>query len=92
MTKKDLVRAMALKTEMTQKDVELFLNSFQEVIVETLQKGEEIKLTGFIAFSVTQREARVGRNPKTSEIIQIPSKKSVKAKIGKTLKDAVKEA
>ena len=89
MTKQELCAAIAEKAEITKKDAEASLNAFTEVVTEELKKGEKIQLVGFGTFEVSERAARVGRNPQTKEEIKIPASKAPKFKAGKALKDAV---
>lgn len=89
MTKQELSAAIAEKAEITKKDAEASLNAFTEVVTEELKKGEKIQLVGFGTFEVSERAARVGRNPQTKEEIQIPASKAPKFKAGKALKDAI---
>lgn len=63
-----------------------------EVIGETLNKSEEVRLTGFGTFSTSERKAGKGRNPRTGEEIAIPASTTVRFKAGKQLKDSVGEA
>jgi DNA-binding protein HU-beta len=58
-------------------------------IIQSLKKGEEVRLVGFGTFDVSDRAASEGRNPRTGEKINIPASKQPKFKAGKTLKDAV---
>lgn len=90
MTKAQLVEQMAIKAEITKKDAEKALASFQEIVTETLVAGDKISLVGFGTFEVADRAARVGRNPKTGEELQIEACKSPKFKAGSKLKSAVK--
>lgn len=90
MTKAELIVAMATQMDTTQKEAKLALDSMLEVIKNTLTSGEDVKLTGFLNLEVIQKNARTGRNPATGETLEIPARKSVRAKIGKTLKDSVK--
>ena len=53
-------------------------------ITEALRKGENIEIRGFGIFKTTTRKARIGRNPKNSESVQIPEKKTIKWKMSKT--------
>ena len=89
MNKKELVVAMAEKSEMSKKDVEKALQAFTDVVSEQLQKGEKIQLVGFGTFEVSERAARTGRNPKSGEEMVIPASKAPKFKAGKALKDVV---
>lgn len=92
MNKGDLVSAMAEVTGMTKKDTAAAVDAFIEVVSETLEKGEDVALVGFGTFKVKERAARKGRNPQTGAEIDIPASNVVSFKVGKTLKDAVKEA
>ena len=58
-------------------------------IADSLKKGDSVTLVGFGTFSVSDRAARSGRNPRTGETIQIKASKMPKFKAGKALKDAV---
>lgn len=89
MTKKELVAAMAEKTELTKKDTELLLNALVEVVSEALANGDEVALSGFGKFEVRERAARTGRNPQTGEIIEIAATKAPAFKAAKALKEAV---
>lgn len=90
MTKADLVAALAHKADVSKKDAEAVLEAFVDVVTETLSKGDTVTLTGFGTFSVTERQARTGVNPRTLEKIEIAATKTPKFKAGKKLKDAVK--
>lgn len=61
-----------------------------DTIVKTLGRGEEVAITGFGTFRVVKRAARMGRNPKTGESIQIKASTKPKFRAGKLLKEAVK--
>jgi len=90
MKKLELVTAISEKSELSKKDSEKALKAFEEVITETLASGRPVQMVGFGTFDVTDRAARVGRNPKTGEELQIPAMKTPKFKAGKPLKDALK--
>lgn len=89
MNKKELVAAIAEKSEVTKKDVEKVMQSFTEVVSEELAKGEKIQMVGFGTFEVAERAEREGRNPKSGEVMTIAASKSPKFKTGKALKDIV---
>lgn len=89
MNKADLVSVVAEKTGLTKKDTEKAINALFDTVSDTLVKGEKVQLVGFGSFEVKPRAARIGRNPKTKESIQIPASKSPIFKAGKALKDAV---
>ena len=89
MYKKDFVRTIAEKTGGTLKGTNETVDVILETIEEILAAGDEVKLSGFGNFSVTERAAREGHNPQTGEVIQIPAKKAVKFKPSSTLKEAI---
>jgi len=60
-----------------------------DTIVKTMGRGEEVAITGFGTFRVVKRAARMGRNPKTGESIQIKASTKPKFRAGKVLKEAV---
>ena len=91
MNKKDLVKAMAEQLGTTQKAAAEQLDAVLDVITAALVAGEDVKLTGFGTFSVTERAAREGRNPATGETIQIAASKAPKFKAAKALKDLINE-
>lgn len=93
MNKAELAQVLAEKLNISKKEAEDMVNTTVDVITSTLQKGDEVVLTGFGAFSVKQRAARTGVNPQNpSEKIQIPAVKVPKFKAGKALKDALKQS
>ena len=89
MNKTELIAAVAAKAGLTKKDAERVVNATIESITESLVKGDKVNVSGFGIFEVKAREARVGRNPRTKETIQIPAIKLPAFKASKTLKDAV---
>lgn len=89
MNKKELVKAYSEKLGTTQKAAGEQLDALLEVITGALKEGNEVKISGFGTFSVSERAARTGRNPMTGETIQIAASKSPKFKAAKALKDTV---
>ena len=89
MNKADLVAAVAEKTGISKKDSEKAVNAAFDAITAALVVGDKVQLVGFGAFETKERSARVGRNPKTKEEIQIPASRVPAFKAGKALKDAV---
>ena len=87
MNKTELVAAMAEQTNLSKKDAEAALKAFIDVVSEELKKGEKVQLVGFGTFEVSERAAREGRNPQTSETMEIKASKTPKFKAGKALKD-----
>ena len=89
MNKNDLIDAVAARTELSKSDSTNAVDSVFEAITDALKKGDDVRLVNFGTFTVTQRAASEGRNPRTGERIQIPASKQPKFKAGKGLKDAV---
>lgn len=90
MNKSELVEAIAKLTSQTKADTERSLDAFIDVISKNIKKKEGIKLVGFGTFGVSNRKARIGRNPQTGEEIQIPARRVPVFRPGKDLKENVK--
>lgn len=89
LNKSELVSAIASKADLSKADAEKALNAFQEVLIESLGKGEAVKVTGLLSVERVERAARTGRNPRTGEAIEIPAGFGVKVSAGSVLKNAV---
>ena len=89
MNKTELIAAVAEKTGLTKKDAERVINATIETVEASLVKGDKVSISGFGIFEVKAREARVGRNPRTKETIQIPATRLPAFKASKALKNAV---
>ena len=89
MNKAELVIAIAEKTQMTKKDSEAALVAALDAITAALADGERVQLVGFGSFELKKRAARLGRNPKTKESIEIAASRVPVFKAGKALKDRV---
>ena len=89
MNKTELIAAVAEKASLSKKDAEAAVTAAVEAITEALIQQEKVQLVGFGSFEVKARAARVARNPKTGEAVQIPASKAPVFKAGKALKDAV---
>lgn len=89
MNKNELINAVAEKAALSKKDAEAAVTAALDAVAAALAEGDEVRLVGFGTFEVKKREARIGRNPKTKEEIQIPATKVPAFKPGKALKDAV---
>ena len=89
MNKAELINAAAEKAGLSKKDTEAAVNAAIDAITEALAAGDKVQLVGFGVFEVKARAARIGRNPKTRETINIPASKVPVFKPGKALKDAV---
>lgn len=91
MTKAQLAEAVMKAAGMpTKAESERAVEAVFDTIVKTLSRGEEVAITGFGTFRVAKRAARMGRNPKTGESIQIKASVKPKFRAGKVLKEAVK--
>ena len=91
MNKTELVAAAAEQTGMTKKDTEKALNAAFDVIASALSKGEKVQVSGFGIFEVKEREAHMGRNPRTGEAMEIAASRTPTFKASKTLKDALEK-
>ena len=89
MNKNELIAAVAERSNLTKKDSEAAVSAMIEAISDALCEGDKVQLVGFGSFEVKKRDARVGRNPKTKEPIEIPATKVPVFKAGKLLKDNV---
>jgi len=90
MNKAAFVVALAEKTGLTKKDVEKVLAAYDEVIVDTLKKGDKVQLVGFGTYEAKTRAGREGINPRTGEKIQIQPSVIPTFKAGKAFKEAFK--
>ena len=89
MNKQELINAVAEKAGLSKKDAEKAVAATIDAVTDALAAGDKVQLVGFGAFEVKCRNARVGRNPKTKETIEIPASKIPAFKAGKALKDKV---
>ncbi len=89
MNKADLINRVAEEANMTKTQAAEAINSVMSCIGETLKDGNKVSLTGFGTFTLTNRKARIGRNPQTGAEIKIPAKNVVKFKPGKELTETV---
>ena len=90
MNKADLIESIANTADLSKASAGRALDAAIEAITKALKKGDTITLVGFGTFSVRHRKARMGRNPRTGEEIQIKASKVPGFKPGKALKDAIK--
>ena len=91
MNKSELTAAAAQAAGVTKKDAERVLNAALDIISASLVSGDKVQLSGFGSFEIKDREARVGRNPRTKETIDIPATRMPVFKPSKALKDMVGE-
>jgi len=90
MTKNKLITALAKKANMNREQAAAVLLSLSEIIVEQLNEGEKVQITGFGTFEVRSRDERMGRNPYTGETIHIGPSRRVVFTPGKNLKESMK--
>jgi integration host factor subunit beta len=92
MTKSELIQRIAeLNPHLYHRDVERIVTTIFEEISEALAQGDRVELRGFGAFSVKQRDARVGRNPRTGAAVQVAEKHIPFFKTGKLLRERMNE-
>jgi DNA-binding protein HU-beta len=89
MNKAELINAVAAAAGVSKKDAEVVISTTLYTITTALAEGDKVQLVGFGSFEVKKRAARIGRNPKTKESIEIPASVVPVFKAGKALKDAV---
>ena len=89
MTRLELSKEVAVKTELPSATVDKFLKAFMATVTETLTKGDLVRLMNFVTFTTSKRAARKGVNPQTGKKIVIPATTVVKTRFGKALKSAV---
>lgn len=89
MNKGDLINKIADQADLSKSQAEDALNATLTAISDSLQNDDSVTIVGFGTFSISRRDARQGRNPRTGETIQIAAKNSVKFKAGKKMNDAV---
>jgi DNA-binding protein HU-beta len=87
--KSDLVNAVATAADISKASAALAVDGVTEAITSALVAGDQVTLVGFGTFSVRDRAARTGRNPRTGDEIQIAASKNPAFKAGKMLKEAV---
>ena len=89
MNKTELINAVAVSADVSKKEAEAVITAALDAITAALKEGDKVQLVGFGSFEVKKRAARVGRNPKTKEAIEIPASVVPVFMAGKALKDAV---
>ena len=89
MNKNDLIASVADSAGLSKSDASNAVDAVLQAITDGLAGGGEIRLVGFGTFSVANRAATTGRNPRTGEAIQIPASKQPKFKAGAPLKQSV---
>lgn len=89
MTKAELVNRVSKRTDLNKRDAEVMVQTVLDSIIESLQNGDKVELRGFGSFRLRERAPRVGRNPKTGEKVNVPSKRVPYFKPGKDLKSLI---
>jgi len=90
MTKSELIDAIVeFEGQITRREAEVVVNNILTAIGDALGRGERVELRGFGSFYTKERDARVGRNPKTGESVNVPAKVVPQFKPGKELRDRV---
>lgn len=89
MTRTELIKEIAAKTELPTAEVDKFLRAFMATVTEKLASGDFVRLVNFMTFRTSKRAARKGQNPQTGKKITIPAATVPKTKFGKALKAAV---
>ena len=90
MTKKDIILKVSDETNLKQIDVKKVVQKTLDCIIEALIRGEKIELRNFGVFKIKQRKSRIGRNPRTGQVIPVPPRKVVIFKPGLEIKKKVK--
>ncbi len=89
MSRAELVNCMAEEAGITKADATRALDAMQKCVEKGLKESGKVTLTGFCTFTVKNKPATTGRNPKTGETVQIAAKNAVTIKAGSKLKDAL---
>ena len=88
MTKSELIDRLCMRyPQLRSQDVEETVKLIIEKICQSLEKGDRVEIRGFGSFSLHYREARTGRNPKTGDSVEVPSKSIPYFRAGKELRD-----
>jgi nucleoid DNA-binding protein len=91
MTKEELVVAVSARTGLAKKDTEAAIRATIDTIQHALEVGQKVTLVGFGTFQVRERAAREGRNPRTGEVLKIPSRRAPSFTAGKAFKELVED-
>ena len=90
MNKTEFINAVAEKSGLSKVDAKKAVEAFVETVSSELKEGGKVALLGFGSFSVAEKSARKGVNPRTKQPIEIPARKSVKFKAGAELTEIIK--
>ena len=89
MNKTELIERVAEEAGVSEGEAQRYFGAFERVVTEALKSGEEVRITGFGKFSVRERKAREGRNPRTGEKIKIAAQRVPAFSAGNALKEAL---
>lgn len=89
MTKADFIQKVSAKAGLTKKDTSAAVDAVLDTITDVLSAGDSMTFVGFGTFGITERAARTIKVPGTGKKMDIPSRKAVKFRVGKKLKEAV---
>jgi len=89
MKKADLVHAIGRSCDLNAAQSDAVVNAFTGSIIDSLNRGEEVELRGFGSFRIRERAARVGRNPRSGESVEVPPKVVPHFRLGKLLKELI---
>ena len=89
LTKAALIEEVAHVAGLTKKRAEIIVDTVFDSIAETLHQGEKVELRGFGSFRLRRREPHRGRNPRTGDRVDVPSKRVAYFKPGKELKELI---
>ena len=91
MNKTELIETIAQRTDISKREVQAVLDTFEDIAGDVVAKGKEaLTIPGFLKFEQTRRAARTGRNPQTGETIQVPASNAAKVSAGTKLKNRAK--
>ena len=89
MNKSQLIKSVAEKSDLSQKQVSEALSLIEAALIESLKAGEKVQLSGFGTFEVRERAERKGRNPKTGEVVTVPACKYLAFVSAKAVKETL---
>lgn len=91
MTKADLIEEVSVVSRLSKKSSAIVVNTFFDNVVASLCRQEKVELRGFGSFKHRQRRARIGRNPRTGDRVEVPAKVVPYFKPGKDLRELVNQ-
>ena len=93
MTRSDLIAELAARfPKLMTKDAEVSVKEILDAIGQSLVRGDRVEIRGFGSFGLNSRPARIGRNPKTGEKVQVPPKYVPHFKAGKDMRDRIEQS